>query len=164
MKCHTQVSLFYNLTVFIYYIICTWLFGGLININRSPQNQWCAVHDTFLALYRRNVLQPDVHLYLYVYEISFPIPIDTNLQIERRCTRGSRAIVSSVDTAGRLLRTLWFKFRVWLMQLRIKGTQSCYEMIVSSKRYYSLMTTLQIFYRSNVTLFEYLYCDTRKKI
>jgi len=36
--------------------------------------------------------------------------MDSNLQIERRYARDSRSIVSSVDTAGRLLHTFFLFF------------------------------------------------------
>lgn len=48
--------------------------------------------------------------HLYVYEISFPIPMDTNFQIERRwCARGSRAIVllDAYKRGGRFSQQLY---------------------------------------------------------
>lgn len=84
---------------------------GLVNINRFPRDRWRAVHTVHCPRFTdvTSVATLFATPHLYVYEISFPIPMDTNFQIERRWyARGSRAIVlhDAYKRGGRFSRTL----------------------------------------------------------
>jgi len=93
---------------------------------------------------------------------SFPIPMDTNLQIERRCARGSRAIVCSTVTDGRILRTLWFEFRAQPVSVPLRKREASLQVdCISVNKDHLHAIKSVIFQRLRVILYLDRYCNKK---